>query len=211
MPDGALLLKHTAVKAPWRDFSTVTYLFFLSSYRWACGMRGNIRAVFPVVSSVRPDPDRVQNNTRLSTLTYTRILSLSLSKPFMLFITSSLLTRLKQLSERLSGVKLEKLNRVNKKKCRLVWFSLCKQVVLPRIVCNLILCKVNVMSTFCHSCVDNVIAHYCTVSECEIFCVLCKGIYLVFMCVEILSYLCCVRALECYNGYHVESQTFFLQ
>lgn len=39
-------------------FNCVTDLFsfFLSSYHWACGVRGNIRAVFPVVSSVRPDP-----------------------------------------------------------------------------------------------------------------------------------------------------------
>ncbi len=193
--DGPLLLKHTAVKPPWRDFSTVTDLFsfFLSSYHWACGVRGNIRAVFPVVSSVRHEFRPVfVPLTRNNTI----ILSLSLSKPFMLFITSCLLTRLKPLS----GVKLEKLNWVNNKKCRFVWFSLGKQVVLPRIVSNLILCKVNVMSMFCHSCVDNVIAHYCTMSECEIFCVLCKGIYLVFMCVEIFVYLCCVSALECYNA-----------
>lgn len=37
--DRPLFLKHTAVKPPWRDFST---LFFLSSYRRACGVRGKI-------------------------------------------------------------------------------------------------------------------------------------------------------------------------
>lgn len=122
--DGPLLLKHTAVKPPWRDFSTVLQIFFPFFF-----LLITERAVWEVTSEqsflwfhlsdlvLRPVfIPSTRNNTLLWTLTYTRILSLSLSKPFMLFITSCLLTRLKQLSERLSGVKLEKLNWVNNKK-----------------------------------------------------------------------------------------------
>lgn len=50
--DGPFLLKHAAVKPPWRDFSTLCYRslpFFFLSYHRACGVRGNIKTVFPVV------------------------------------------------------------------------------------------------------------------------------------------------------------------
>lgn len=179
---------------------TDLFSFFLSSYHRACGVRGNITAVFPVVLSVRPAILRpvfaslTRNNTLLWTLTYTCILLLSLSKPFMLFITSCLLTRMKQFSERLSGVKLEKQNWVNKKKSRFCGFLCTDRLFCPGPF------EFNIVQGECHCFVIpamitlSPLLHRVWMRDILVWCVLCKGIYL-FLCV--LEYLCikCIRVL----------------